>query len=166
MIIAITTSLALIVATTLIHFGVLQQTSRLLVRCGPPRPALSLIAVSGAVVAHLIEVGLYAAAYYALTHLVPVGDVQGIRAADAMDFFYYSTVMYTSLGLGDAFPIGHLRFISSIEALNGLLLIGWSTSFTFLAMRSYWPLTHEIARDPLDAAPSSHSESDAPNVQR
>ena len=23
------------------------------------------------------------------------------------------------------------------EALNGLLLIGWSTSFTFLAMRQY-----------------------------
>lgn len=141
MTLAIVTSLVLIVVTILIHFGVLQQTSRLLVCCGPPRPALSLIAVSGAVVAHLIEVGLYAGVYYALTNLFPVGDVQGISLSGPMDYFYYSTVMYTSLGLGDAFPGGHLRFISSVETLNGLLLIGWSTSFTFLAMRSYWSLT-------------------------
>ena len=57
-----------------------------------------------------------------------------------MDYFYYSAVMYTSLGLGDVFPTGHLRFMSGIEALNGLMMIGWSTSFTFLAMRNYWPL--------------------------
>jgi len=140
MALAIVTSLGLIVATIFVHFGVLQQTSRLLVCCGKPRPILSLIAVSGAVVAHLIEVGLYAGVYYALTRLVPVGDVQGTSISAPMDYFYYSTVMYTSLGLGDAFPRGHLRFISSVEALNGLLLIGWSTSFTFLAMRSYWSL--------------------------
>lgn len=50
-----------------------------------------------------------------------------------------------SLGLGDMFPSGHLRLISAIEALNGLILIGWSTSFTFLAMRRYWPLESHSA---------------------
>lgn len=142
MILTIIASLALLLATILIHFGVLEQTSRLLACCGPPRPTLSLIAVGGAVVAHLTEVALYAAAYYVLTRVVPVGEVGGTPVTSPMDYFYYSTVMYTSLGLGDAFPSGHLRFISSIEALNGLLLIGWSTSFTFLAMRTYWSFGH------------------------
>src|SRR5215213_7625904 len=27
-----------------------------------------------------------------------------------------------------------------VEALNGLLLIGWSASFTYLVMERYWPL--------------------------
>ena len=30
--------------------------------------------------------------------------------------------------------------IAGVEALNGLLLIGWSASFTYLAMERYWPL--------------------------
>lgn len=133
-------SFVLIFVTILIHFVVLQQTSRVLVRCGSPRPMLSVVAVFGAVVAHLVEIGLYASAYYTLTVFLPVGEVEGVPITNPMDYFYYSTVMYTSLGLGDAYPASHLRFISSIEALNGLLLIGWSTSFTFLAMRTYWSL--------------------------
>jgi hypothetical protein len=52
--------------------------------------------------AHLIEVGMYAAVYFALTNIVPVGEVSGTRISGAMGYFYYSTVMYTSLGLGDA----------------------------------------------------------------
>jgi hypothetical protein len=31
-----------------------------------------------------------------------------------------------------------MRLITGIEALNGLLLIGWSASFTYLAMQKFW----------------------------
>lgn len=37
-------------------------------------------------------------------------------------------------------PTSHTRMIAGVEALNGLLLIGWSASFTYLAMERYWPL--------------------------
>jgi hypothetical protein len=36
--------------------------------------------------------------------------------------------------------VGDLRLIASLEVLNGLLLIGWSTSFTYLSMLRYWKL--------------------------
>ena len=88
----------------------------------------------------MVEVALYAAAYFTLEHVVPVGALDGDHGHRFVDYLYYSTVMYTSLGLGDVVPIGHLGITSAIESLNGLLLIGWSTSFTFLAMRRYWPL--------------------------
>jgi hypothetical protein len=39
---------------------------------------------------------------------------------------------YTSLGLGDIYPTGHLRFLAGIEALNGFLLISCSASTIFL----------------------------------
>jgi len=48
-----------------------------------------------------------------------------------MELFYYSAVSYTSLGLGDIWPHGHLRLLTSIEAINGLFLIGWSVTFTY-----------------------------------
>lgn len=140
MLIAVSLSLLLVLATIFIHFEALRWTSRALPRCAPAGRARVLVVVVGAFSAHILEVMLYALAFFSLEHIIPVGQVGGAGGESLMDYFYYSIVMYTSLGLGDVFPVDHLRVISGIEALNGLLLIGWSTSFTFLAMRRYWPL--------------------------
>jgi hypothetical protein len=63
------------------------------------------------------------------------------------DCLYFSVVTYTSLGFGDHVPVSHARLIAGVEALNGLLLIGWSASFTYLAMERYWPLHGEHRPD-------------------
>ncbi len=133
-------SILLVLTTIFIHFEVLRWTSSVLPRCGSPGRGRMLIVVMGAFGAHMLEITLYAGAFMTLEHVLPVGELSGLHEGAFMDYLYYSSVMYTSLGLGDVFPSGHLRVISGIEALNGLLLIGWSTSFTFLAMRRYWPL--------------------------
>jgi hypothetical protein len=39
-------------------------------------------------------------------------------------------VAYSSLGYGDHGPVGHAHLLTGVETLNGLLLIGWSASFT------------------------------------
>jgi hypothetical protein len=31
-----------------------------------------------------------------------------------------------------------MRLIASVESLNGLVLIGWSASFTYLSMERFW----------------------------
>jgi len=51
---------------------------------------------------------------------------------------YFSAETYTSLGFGDITPVGPIRLLAGIEALNGLLLIGWSASFTYIAMERFW----------------------------
>ena len=63
----------------------------------------------------------------------------GVPVESALDYFYFSIVSYTSLGLGDVFPHGHVRFLTGLEALNGLMLIAWSASFAYLAMGRLWP---------------------------
>jgi Ion channel len=140
MFLSMSLSLILVLATISIHFEVLRWTSAILPRCGTAGRGRVLVVVFGAFTAHLLEVVLYGGAFYTLEHVVTVGDLAGRHGDSFMDYLYYSMVMYTSLGLGDVFPTGHLRVLSGIEALNGLMMIGWSTSFTFLAMRSYWPL--------------------------
>ena len=87
---------------------------------------------------HMAEVGIYAAAYYVSINHFEIGDLVGIDTDSPMLIFYYSGVVYTSLGFGDISPIGHLRFISQVEALNGLMLITWSASFTYLHMKAIW----------------------------
>jgi hypothetical protein len=32
-----------------------------------------------------------------------------------------------------------MRFMAGVEGLVGLVLIGWSASFTYLEMQRYWP---------------------------
>jgi hypothetical protein len=73
----------------------------------------------------------------------------------------FSAVTYTSLGLGDYYPTRNLWLIAGVEALNGLVLIGWSASFTYLAMETYWPL-HRRRRH----RDSQVAKSDAPPPNR
>ena len=91
----------------------------------------------GVIVLHLFEIALYGIAYWVGDVVVNIGDFVG-RAVGFVDYVYFSAETYTTLGLGDIYPNGALRLIASIEALNGLLLLGWSASFTYLAMQKYW----------------------------
>lgn len=89
--------------------------------------------------AHLVEIGLYAICYEVSIKYFNLGGFHGEGINTFMEYMYFSIVTYTSLGLGDVYPVGHIRFITGIEALNGLMLITWSASFTFLTMKRLWP---------------------------
>ena len=138
MTIAAVASFILFVMSLAVHFLALRLISSQLPECGQCRPYLVLFALVGILFAHLAEIALYALAFDWLSAGAQVGGLAGQQDASFMDYFYYSAVMYTSLGIGDVYPLEHLRIISGLETLNGLLLIGWTTSFTFLMMRRYW----------------------------
>ena len=56
----------------------------------------------------------------------------------AYDAIYHSAVNFSSLGYGDIHPVGSMRAIAVTEALTGLMMIGWSASFTYLKMEQIW----------------------------
>jgi hypothetical protein len=49
-----------------------------------------------------------------------------------------SAETYSSLGFGDVIPFGAIRLVAGVEALNGLLLIGWTASYVYIAMERFW----------------------------
>ena len=57
---------------------------------------------------------------------------------EQIPYFYYSAVLYTTLGFGDIIPLGPAKILTGIESLIGLGFITWSASFTFLEMQRYW----------------------------
>lgn len=133
MLIIIILSTILVLVTLFLH----QTTFRMLARClpvgrcgSPSRIYLLMLAVFAV---HLVEVLLYALGYYLASDIFGLGLLEGRQAAGELGHFYASAVFYTSLGLGDIIPNGHLRFMAGVEALNGLLLIAWSASFLFAA---------------------------------
>jgi len=89
--------------------------------------------------AHVVEIAAYAMVYAWAVEEWGLGSFQGQEVSNPMSYLYYSGVVYTSLGFGDVISEGHLRFITAMEALNGLMLITWSASFAFMAMGRLWP---------------------------
>ena len=51
-----------------------------------------------------------------------------------MDYFYFSLINVTTLGLGDIYPTDHLRVIAGIEALTGFALISCSAQLFWKMM--------------------------------
>ena len=92
-------------------------------------PAVFLMAVMIATVsvlmaAHAAEVFVWSLAYL----------IVGIAPRGA-DLVYFSFVNYTTLGYGDIVPVERWRLLGPITALNGVLLIGWSTAVIFEVLR-------------------------------
>lgn len=85
---------------------------------------------------HVMEAQLFGVVMFASHHL-------GLGALDGADgrlveYLYFSISTYTSLGMGDLAPVGHLRLLAGLEAVIGLVLIGWSASFLFAEHRALW----------------------------
>jgi len=79
---------------------------------------------------HITQVGLYAIGF-ALGEWLGIGSFEQSVGMTAMDTFYFSLVSFTTLGLGQVFPTGHLRFIAGFEAFNGFMCITLSASLVF-----------------------------------
>ena len=48
---------------------------------------------------------------------------------------YFAIVNYTTLGYGDVLPVDHWLLLAPMTALNGVMLIGWSTALIFAFLR-------------------------------
>ena len=136
---AIAITLTLVILTVIIHYEGLRRVSvRLAMSDGAQMRRKVMLAVLWIFAIHLVEIGLYAFGIWFADIVVDVGSFSGMREGGLLDYFYFSAEAFSSLGLGDMYPIGPLRLVVSIEPINGLLLIGWSTSYTFLCMQRYW----------------------------
>ncbi len=72
---------------------------------------------------HAIEIMVWAGAYQVLLPLRELGSFE--------QAVYFSFVTFTTLGYGDITLSEGWRVLSGIEALNGILLVGWSTALIF-----------------------------------
>jgi hypothetical protein len=127
-----------IAVVVLVHYEVLHNLFIWIPRLPIPRRMGVVVAVFGSLIAHAVEVWVFGATYYWLISEGTHGNlVRGFNGS-FMDCVYYSFVCYTSLGFGDIEPTGHLRFLSGLESLVGLVLIGWTASFIYVEMTRFW----------------------------
>jgi len=128
----------LLVLTTAIHYEVLRTMSVGLPDLQVPPRAKLMVVIFGAFLAHAAEICLYALAFYVLARYLAAGTLGDAGRSPLALSLYFSAETYTTLGYGDVVPGGDLRMLAGMEALNGLLLIGWSASYIFIAMERFW----------------------------
>jgi hypothetical protein len=75
--------------------------------------------------AHVVEVAIWALLYSLLgvapSHVSP---------------FYFALVNFTTLGYGDVLPVAPWEMLGPLTAMNGILLLGWSTAAIFAVLAS------------------------------
>ncbi len=128
----------LLVVTTVIHYEALGALGSILPELDIPPRAKLIVVIVATFLAHVLEMILYGLAFFTLVRHLGLGTLSNVPDISLSQGLYFSAETYTSLGFGDVVPTGPVRLLAGSEALNGLLLIGWSASYTYIAMERYW----------------------------
>lgn len=127
-----------VVLCVLVHYeGLRFLTDRL------PRPKRQhrrriVVLILALMFMHIVEVWIFAVAYFGLLQLDGYGALLGIPPQSLFDYVYYSAAVYTTVGFGDMYPVGAIRTMTGTEGITGLTLITWSASYTFVEMLKSW----------------------------
>lgn len=137
-------SIALILACVAIFYEILAHVWVRLPRLeGRPRTQI-LITIFSAFVGHTLAVWIFGVTFYLLDRFAQFGTLKGEIDHRILDYVYFSAVSYSSLGLGDIYPTGGLEMLIGVEAILGLILIGWTVTFTYIVTDRY--LTKRLER--------------------
>lgn len=127
---------AFIFLTTVIHAGAMHLALESIrwhsVGRSSLQPIERLIRVGWVVLimylASVIEVLVWSALY------LGIGAFEEFEKA-----IYFSIVTFTTLGYGDVVLNSDWRLLGSLEAVNGILMFGWSTAIVFYAVQHVYP---------------------------
>lgn len=146
-------STLIIAATSLITYEILGYVWNILPRLTVSRRMRVLLIIVPIFAAHITSIWIYAGVYFLVENFTGFGHLTGNIAPAALTYnsfierLYFSASTYASLGLGDIAPEKDLRMLASAEVLNGLVMIGWTISFTYLTMEKFWTNpTHHRAK--------------------
>ena len=76
---------------------------------------------------HYLEIALWAGAYY------QIPEIEKLQTWE--ESIYFSMVTYATLGYGDITLPPVWRIMSGFEAMNGILLFGWSTALFYAVVQ-------------------------------
>lgn len=128
----------LVTMAVIIHYEVIYRLAIYIPGLNIKNRFRVVIGIFGALIAHVIEIWLFAAGFYLMINFGNFGELEGNFENSLLDCVYFSFVTYTSLGLGDIAPKGEIRFLAGLEALTGLVMITWTASFLFIEMQKFW----------------------------
>jgi len=122
----------LILLTTAVHAGGMSLSLRSI-------SSRSTTAGSGLHQSRVFSVGRVVLIMYLIAIIEVLSWAAAYLAFDMIEGFekavYFSAVTFTTLGYGDVVLDGSSRLLSSLEAINGIIMFGWSTAIVIAAVQ-------------------------------
>jgi hypothetical protein len=136
--IVIACTFAAVAACVLLQYELLVIAWRRLSMHPGHRRIKVLYGIFSVLVIHVLEIVVFGAVLWVLTLWPANGALAGEEANTLFDYMYFSAVTFSTVGFGETWPTGAIRFLCAMEALSGFVLITWSASFTYLEMERFW----------------------------
>jgi len=124
-------------ACVMLHYEALSWLSSWLAHLKTRHRRRVVFGILGVLGVHIAEIWIFACVAALLLLSRSFGDVYGITSG-LLDQVYLSAMTFTTVGAGNVYLTGPIRFLVGTEALCGLVLITWSASFTYLEMQRFW----------------------------
>ncbi|WP_139169340.1 ion channel [Microbulbifer yueqingensis] len=83
---------------------------------------------------HVVEALYFTAIYWVAHQWLELGEFTSGFRDIFRDYFYFSLVSMTTLGLSEFNPVGHLKVITALQSLLGFMMLTWSATFYFKAL--------------------------------
>lgn len=137
----------LIAATVFVHYETMLMVSDRVMPWAQKRfhkhRIITALVIGMLLLGHIAEIWLFAFTYMAMNSFSDSGTIAGGFDGSLNSYLTFSTVRYTSVGDPVWHAQGWLASVSATETLVGLMMIGWSTSFTILKMEQLWRDQHK-----------------------
>lgn len=134
MIIALILGTLLFLAALAFHMWML----RLARRFAPPQAPRSTARTMGGqlivLLSHMLVAILFAVGFWMAVE-IGLGSFAKEASMGWMDYYYYSLINITTVGLGEIYPTGHLRVLTGIESLTGFMIISCTAQFVYQSMK-------------------------------
>ncbi len=131
-------NILVVAMAVVVHYEFLLRLNLLMPKLKRWHRSRVIFGVLGALVAHAVEVWIFALSYFLMIRAKTWGTLTGRFDGSLLDCVYFSFTTFTTIGFGDIEPVGSLRYLTGLEALTGLVLITWTASFLFIEMQKYW----------------------------
>ena len=135
---------ALMVATVIVHAVSLELIMKAFIAVRTDievrwRAVVFALVILAVFVAHFVEIWIWAIFYY---FEASISAIPNLEAA-----VYFSTSSFTTVGFGDLVLSKDWRLLGSFEAINGMILFGWSTAFIFAVVRQVYSKIYPVVAD-------------------
>ena len=100
----------------LLHYEAMSFASSFVRKLRVARRMRVFLLVQAMLVAHVIEVWIFALTYWVLEGYPALGVIEGAFDEGALDLVYFSVVNFTTVGFGDLVPVGAIRILAGTEA--------------------------------------------------
>lgn len=130
----------IVLSTILVNYEVLNLVWRFLPKIEQsPRSAIIYIMIA-IMAGHTFAVWIYGLGYLLTSHIFYKEILLEEGFSSFIEYMFASAQIYSSFG-NDLFKQTGMRFLASIEVLNGIVMIAWTFSLTYAVVDKTWNIS-------------------------